>query len=264
MKRLIAVLMAGLMLLAAGCDSKVVKTEKYGSDSAEEVIRRYMEDLEAKDTDDGKQCFPEGLKIGLGEMWAPNNDDTYIVAMYHWDLSTLDLGDFVDADEEPYESRYGRDFEDVKSCDVTCRYSFDGEGCYSLTFVTCRYMDRYYVIEVKDNGEAMCAMDDIGDYGSFTLEDITSYDNVYIAYLEESDRSNPLVKIWIVNQQTGEADYIEPIRRSDFWGMCWENDCNKLWIQSGDIGVVCFIYQDGEWVQDTEAVRPDYIVSKYD
>ena len=260
MKKIVVVLIAVLALMFAGCGNK-----KYGSESHEEVIKRYMQDLEKKDTDDGRKCFPEGLKIALGAMWAPDNDDAYVVSWYHWNLDTLTISDPTLIGEEAYEVKYGRNFEDVRSYEVTCGYQYMGtESVLSFTFDTCRYMGRYYVLNVTENGEAVCDPDDIGSLGSFTLDSIESYDHVYLAYIEPATRENPLVKIWITNQETGEADYIEPFRRADFWGMCWENDNYRLWLQSGDIGLVCYTLRDGDWVLDEEAVLPDYIVSKYE
>lgn len=55
-----------------------------------------------------------------------------------------------------------------------------------------------------------------------------------------------------------------PARASDFWGICWETDTYNIWIQSGDIGVICYAYADGNWEVDPTAIRPDSIVSKYD
>ena len=53
----------------------------------------------------------------------------------------------------------------------------------------------------------------------------------------------------------------EPVRRWDFWGVCFENDNYNIWIQSGDIGIICYEYCDGEWHYNLDAVRLSYIVS---
>jgi hypothetical protein len=37
-----------------------------------------------------------------------------------------------------------------------------------------------------------------------------------------------------------------------------------LWIQSGDIGIKCYGMADEVWSIDDDALRPDYIISKYD
>ena len=151
MKKYFAVLLSVLMvltLISTGCASK-----SYGSNDETAVIKRYMKDLEAKNVDDGKRCFPEGLEISLGPMWAPNDDSAYVVAMYHWALDTLTFAEFEDADEAFYEDKYELDCNDVKSCYTTCHYYFGGEGCYGFTFITCEYMGNYYILDVIENGE---------------------------------------------------------------------------------------------------------------
>lgn len=55
-----------------------------------------------------------------------------------------------------------------------------------------------------------------------------------------------------------------PARAWDFWGICWESNSYNIWIQSGDIGIYCYAYEDDQWYVDENAVRPDDIVSKYD
>ena len=262
MKRAVAVslLIAVSAASFAGCG-----VSPYGSENAEAAIRRYMQDLDEKDKEDGMKCFPEGLDIRLGPMWSPDDDPAYVVSQYDWDLDTLDIGDYEYESEIVYEVKYGRNFESVRYCFVSCNYTYEGrEGCYSLVFVTCRYIDRYYVIDVFEEGEAACAPVDDGGYGSFTMEDTASYDGLYVASIEPSARENPMVKIWITNQETGESSFIEPFRVSDFWGICWEKDSYRLWLQSGDLGVICYNLINDEWAVDHEAVRPDYIVSKYD
>ena len=46
----------------------------------------------------------------------------------------------------------------------------------------------------------------------------------------------------------------EPVRRWDFWGVCFENDNYNIWIQSGDIGIICYEYRDGEWHRSPDAI----------
>lgn len=55
-----------------------------------------------------------------------------------------------------------------------------------------------------------------------------------------------------------------PARARDFWGICWESDSYNIWTQSADIGIYCYVYEDGRWIRDENAVRPEDIVSKYD
>lgn len=55
-----------------------------------------------------------------------------------------------------------------------------------------------------------------------------------------------------------------PARSRDFWGICWESDTYNIWTQSADIGIYCYVYQDGKWIRDENAVKPEDIVSKYE
>ena len=55
-----------------------------------------------------------------------------------------------------------------------------------------------------------------------------------------------------------------PDRASDHWGICWEQDSYDIWVQSGDTGMSCWEYLDGEWKLGNGHVRPEYIVSRWD
>ena len=99
------------------------------------------------------------------------------------------------------------------------------------------------------------------EYGSFTAERAYSYDKEYFTQIIDSGDN---VMIMINDKDHYPVCSFTPCRRSDFWGVCWENDNYNLWIQSGDIGVVCYSLHNGKWVLNSDAVRPDYIVSKYD
>lgn len=97
-------------------------------------------------------------------------------------------------------------------------------------------------------------------YGSFTVDMSYSYDNKYSAKIIDSG-DNIMILITGSNNETSS---FVPCRKSDFYGICWENDNYNLWVQSGDIGVICYRFEKGKWSEDPDAVRPDYIVSKYD
>ena len=99
------------------------------------------------------------------------------------------------------------------------------------------------------------------EYGSFTVQRAYSYDNKYSTSIVDAGDK---VMIMIEDKDRYPVCSFSPCRKSDFWGVCWEKDSYNLWIQSGDVGVVCYSKKDGEWVLNSEAVRPDYIVSKYD
>ena len=130
-----------------------------------------------------------------------------------------------------------------------------------------RIKELYAVISEKyngmfNNGQYPYVEDE--DLGSFTMDDTYSYDGKYYAFtvmpLDEPD-----ALVTVCSCETDETVYtFTPARSSDFWGICWEGDSYNIWIQSGDIGCVCYKYADGEWILDENAVRPDYIISRYD
>ena len=99
------------------------------------------------------------------------------------------------------------------------------------------------------------------EYGSFTIRKTASYDGKYYAFMTQDDQ------MIVVNICTGDDEEVftfNPCRKSDFWGICWENDSYNLWVQSGDLGIICYTMSDEVWSADDSAVRPDYIISKYD
>ena len=103
-------------------------------------------------------------------------------------------------------------------------------------------------------------------WGSFTIGKTYSFDNAFYALqtVEEVDGTNH-VTVTVFSSENDEAVFsFTPARASDFWGICWETDTYNIWIQSGDIGVICYAYADGKWEINPTAIRPDSIVSKYD
>lgn len=86
----------------------------------------------------------------------------------------------------------------------------------------------------------------------------------FFTLLEQNKRSSADVHFETSAADGQLTDSFQPARASDFWGICWEHDTYNIWIQSGDIGVLCYSYEDGKWELDTSAARPDYVVSKYD
>ena len=98
-------------------------------------------------------------------------------------------------------------------------------------------------------------------YGSFTIEKTSSYDGKYYAFMTQHDE---MIVVNICSGDDNKVFKFEPCRKSDFWGICWENDSYNLWVQSGDLGIICYTMSDDVWSLDDTAVRPDYIKSKYD
>jgi|GEM_PF-2889294 len=98
-------------------------------------------------------------------------------------------------------------------------------------------------------------------WGSFTDGAAISYDGKFFAVYDVDND----VTVTVFDSETGDDVYsFIPARAVDFYGICWEMDSYNIWIQSGDVGVQCYRYEDGVWSLDESAVRPDYIISIYD
>lgn len=105
---------------------------------------------------------------------------------------------------------------------------------------------------------------------SFTTEPTYSYDGKYLAEQSvEYDDNNGVnyIRVDIIrveNNQKIASLFVD--RARDFHGICWESDSYNFWVQSGDMGVVGYLYEEETWNRDIEGVleRPSDIVSKYD
>ena len=98
------------------------------------------------------------------------------------------------------------------------------------------------------------------DYGSFTIKRTYSFDKKYYA---ECAISSASVRIDIYERTTNRKLFaFTPCRKLDFWGICWEYDNYNLWIQSSDIGIICYSFNGKEWERNSKAVRPDYIIPR--
>ena len=101
-------------------------------------------------------------------------------------------------------------------------------------------------------------------WGSFTAEKTYSYDESFYAVqsvTEKEDTSYIIVDVY-KNGNDEKVYSFSPARASDFWGICWEETTYNIWIQSADVGVLCYEYQDGCWELNENAVKPKEIVSK--
>ena len=135
-----------------------------------------------------------------------------------------------------------------------------------------RTIDSILFILILMIGLGACAYNEVSDeewekkWGSFTPYKTYSYDNKYYA-IQNVDKEGtwPVIVVSVYDAETDEfiADFC-PARSWDFWGICWESDSYNIWTQSADIGIYCYVYQDGKWVRDENAERPEDIVSKYD
>ena len=101
------------------------------------------------------------------------------------------------------------------------------------------------------------------EWGSFSPNKTTSYDNKYYALQTVND--NDYIVITIYETETDEEVYsFSPARAYDFWGICWESDTYNIWIQSSDIGDYCYKYDTDTWILDEEAQMPDYIITRHE
>ncbi len=103
-------------------------------------------------------------------------------------------------------------------------------------------------------------------WGSFTAEKTYSFNEKFYA-VQTVDKKDDVsyVVVDVYKTENDEKIYsFSPARASDFWGICWEPETYNIWIQSADIGVLCYEYQDGRWSLNENAVRPKEVISKYD
>ena len=99
------------------------------------------------------------------------------------------------------------------------------------------------------------------DYGSFTVERTYTYDKKYYADITVQNSGMVLIQIYTRNNICISS--FKPCRSSDFWGICWEYDNYNLWIQSSDIGYICYSFNGEEWELNKDAVMPGYIIGRH-
>ena len=117
-----------------------------------------------------------------------------------------------------------------------------------LTFVSCSNR------EIKVDPQ---------EWGSFSPNKTTSYDNKYYALQTVND--NDYIVVTIYETKIDEEVYsFSPARAYDFWGICWESDTYNIWIQSSDIGDYCYKYDTDTWILDEKAQMPDYIITRHE
>lgn len=105
----------------------------------------------------------------------------------------------------------------------------------------------------------------LAEWGSFTSEKAFSYDSKYYAVQKTTEKDDTTyINVEIYTSEDVLVDSFQPARARDFWGICWEKDTYNIWIQSGDIGILCYSCDNEEWSRNNTAIRPEYIVSKYD
>ena len=100
------------------------------------------------------------------------------------------------------------------------------------------------------------------EYGSFVTDEVlNSFDNAYYS-VQTIEDDFVLIRIYTTDDEL--VYEVNPCRSMDYWGMVWENDRYAFWIQSGDVGTLCYELVDGAWEISTNRARPEYIISRYD
>lgn len=124
-----------------------------------------------------------------------------------------------------------------------------------LVFVICG-CGKNDEIDIKENAS-----------DSFTMEKTYSYDDKFYAICEvtqDNEMTTEHITVVVYDKEDQEVDSFAVARKRDFGGICWESDTYNIWVQSGDVGVICYREEDGVWHRDENAKRPEDIVSKYD
>ena len=101
---------------------------------------------------------------------------------------------------------------------------------------------------------------EINEYGSFRTESISSFDDRFL--LEINDETNMIILTVYNKKDNTIMCSFETVRKWDFWGICFEKDNYNIWIQSGDIGIICYMFDGEKWSLNSNAVRPAYIIPK--
>ena len=99
-------------------------------------------------------------------------------------------------------------------------------------------------------------------YGSFTIEKTYSFDRKYYAV---QNIENQMIRVDVYQALSDDLVYsFVPARAIDFWGICWERDNYNIWIQSADVGTLCYRFGEGVWDRNESQNLPAYIISRYD
>lgn len=125
-----------------------------------------------------------------------------------------------------------------------------------LVFVICGCGKKDEEVDVKET---------VGD--SFTMEKTYSYDGEFYAICEvtqDNEMTTKHITVVVYDKEDQEVDSFAVARKRDFGGICWESDTYNIWVQSGDVGVICYQEENGVWHLDEDAIRPENIISKYD
>ena len=278
MKKTLSILMISVLCLMTGCLSLIStkKPELEGIDGEIECCFRvgknaafldhYIDTDATFDKDKFVELYNENSK------YDPNH------LKYNLDECDLKINaeeqpdefDKIDRTETCIEAKYGG-----KSRHVSV-FRYEGKLYFFVLCMGSRSEPDevgYYYIELSDemskywspifeqvSKDAEKYYED--NYGSFTTETAFSYDRKYYAQAKKSG-DNIIVYVHTVGDNK-IAGVFFPCRKVDFWGICWANDSYDLWVQSSDIGTVCYSRSDdGNWELNEGAVKPDYIIGRH-
>ena len=101
-------------------------------------------------------------------------------------------------------------------------------------------------------------------YGSFTLDKTYSYDGKYYAIVS-SGYGQGVVNITVRSSDDVKIASFETVTKY-FYGICWENDSYRLWVQTDTSRFICYSMKESRWDWQIEegARKPDYIKGRYD
>lgn len=149
-------------------------------------------------------------------------------------------------------------------------YGTTGDGCFNVykNGVLIKEVEFFSVSfgkdEIRNKFEKQAKPYHGVDLGSFTFEMAYSYDGKFYA-VQNKTAEKDYINVSIYETDSNECVFsITPARASDFWGICWEKGSYNIWIQSADVGILCYEYENGEWSLNLQEERPEYIKSKYD
>lgn len=146
----------------------------------------------------------------------------------------------------------------------------NGQEVKSVEFFECSFekeeLRQKFEKVSKEDALKIIAGEKQTEFVEFTLQKTFSYDKTFYALQSKAEENGiEYIKVSIYKTDDNEEVFsFTPARALDFWGVCWEKSSYNLWVQSGDIGVLCYSYNNGEWNLDISAQKPLYIKSKYD
>ena len=101
-------------------------------------------------------------------------------------------------------------------------------------------------------------------YGSFNVEEAKSYDGKFTAKVLIG---SGMVTVQIIDNETDSiVSSFKPCGKGQFYGICWENDSYRLWVQTDTSRFICYSIKESRWDWQMEegARKPEYIKGRYD